>query len=225
MPKRLIVNADDFGATAGINRAIADCHRAGTLSSASLMVLAPAAEQAAALARQLPELSVGLHWVGDLPGAAVDTEDPAAVDAELRRQLALFEKLLGRPPTHLDSHHHLHMGDALMAIFKAAADRLGIPVRGDGTVRFIGGFYAQWEWRVTELEHVSVAALEGILRTEVGDGWTEISCHPGYLTAELQSVYAAEREAEVRTLTDPRIAQLFAELQIELASYADLSGR
>ena len=43
---------------------------------------------------------------------------------------------------------------------------LCVPVRGDGAVEFVGGFYAQWEWDVTELEHVSVGALQGILRDD-----------------------------------------------------------
>ena len=221
----MIINADDFGATDGINRAVAECHRTGVVTSASLMVDGQAAREAAALARELTALAVGLHWVGDRPGSEVDTGDPAAVADELERQLTLFSDLTGRQPTHLDSHHHLHREDRLEGVFAAAAARLGIPVRGDGSVHFIGGFYAQWEWNVTELEHVSVPAMVAILRDEVPEGWTEISCHPGYVTPQLRSVYAAEREAEVRTLTDPAIAHAIAELGIELASYRDFDAR
>ena len=225
MARHLIINADDFGATDGINQAIADCHRAGTVTSASLMVEGEAAEHAAALARELPKLAVGLHWVGDWSGAEVDTGDTAAVARELGRQLAIFDRLVHRPPTHLDSHHHLHREPAAIVAFAATGQRLGIPVRGDGLVHFVGGFYGQWEWKVTELAHVSVPALQGILRDEVPDGWTELSCHPGYVTSQLDSVYRIEREAEVRTLTDPAIAATIDELGIELASYADFNAR
>jgi predicted glycoside hydrolase/deacetylase ChbG (UPF0249 family) len=220
----LIINADDFGASDGINRAIADCHRAGTLTSASLMVDGNGAREAAELAQMLPRLSVGLHWVGDRPGDEIDTGDANAVARELERQLSLFCELIGRPPTHVDSHHHMHLDEHLRPTFAAAARSLEIPLRGDGSVHVVGGFYGQWEWRVTELEHVSVAALQGILRDEVPEGWTEISCHPGYVTAQLRSVYDVEREAEVRTLTDPAIARTVAELGIELASYADFNA-
>ncbi len=223
--RHLIINADDFGATDGINRAIADCLRDGVVTSASLMVGGQAAREAAALARELPGLAVGLHWVGDRPGSSVDTDDAEAVARELQRQLVLFRELTGGPPTHLDSHHHLHMQDHLQSVFADAAAGLGIPVRGDGSVHFIGGFYAQWEWKVTELEHVSVAALQAILRDEVPEGWTEVSCHPGYVTPQLHSVYSLEREAEVRTLLDPAIVQTISELGIELASYADFTRR
>lgn len=225
MARHLIINADDFGATDGINRGIDACHRAGVVTSASLMVEGQAAEPAAVLAQELPRLAVGLHFVGDRPGAAVDVEDGSAVACELARQLSLFQRLVGRPPTHLDSHHHLHREPTAMAAFARVARDLGIAVRGDGSVHFVGGFYGQWEWKVTDLAHVSVAALQGILRDEVPDGWTEVSCHPGYVTPQLRSIYAVEREAEVRTLTDPAIPATIAELGIELVSYADFNAR
>lgn len=227
MTRHLIINADDFGSTEGVNEAIAECHRAGTVTSTSLMVTGKAVANAIELARELPALSVGLHWVGDRPGVAlVDLEDERAVAEELARQLALFEDLLGSPPTHLDSHHHVHLAGRATQPFVVAATPLGIPVRRVGSVRFVGWFYGQWEEGVTDLEHVSVAALEGILRNDLArDGWTEIGCHPGCVTPELRSAYAEEREAEVRTLTDPRIPALIAELGIELGSYADFARR
>jgi predicted glycoside hydrolase/deacetylase ChbG (UPF0249 family) len=97
---------------------------------------------------------------------------------------------------------------------------LGVPLRGDGRVKFTGGFYAQWEWKVTDLSHVSVAALQGILRTEMAEGWNEVSCHPGYVTSDFQSIYLAERAEEAKTLTDPAIKRCLAELGYRLASYA-----
>jgi predicted glycoside hydrolase/deacetylase ChbG (UPF0249 family) len=90
-------------------------------------------------------------------------------------------------------------------------------------VAFVGGFYAQWEWGVTNLEYVSVGFLEGMLRNEVPPGWTEFSCHPGYRSPGYQAMYLEEREAEVRTLTDPRIREVIAELGITLKSYADFA--
>jgi hypothetical protein len=88
-------------------------------------------------------------------------------------------------------------------------------------VTFVGGFYAQWEWQVTNLEYVSVPFLQRLLREEVLDGWTEVSCHPGYRSPGYASVYLLEREEEVRTLTDPRIRQTIAALGLRLVSYAD----
>ena len=62
-PRRLIVNADDFGSARDVNEAVIRAHRDGILTSASLMVNEPAATEAVALARQHPTLGVGLHLV------------------------------------------------------------------------------------------------------------------------------------------------------------------
>jgi chitin disaccharide deacetylase len=218
---RLIVNADDFGASSGVNRGIVECHRRGVLTSTSLMVTGAAAEEAVALSRENPDLAIGLHW--DVVGEderEFDLSDHEAVRKEFAAQLERFQALMGRLPTHVDSHRHTHLDDDVRELFLGLAAPLGVPVRGDGQVRFIGGFYAQWEWGVTELEHVSVEALQGILRNELGEGWTEVSCHPGYMTPEYRSMYATEREAEIRTLTDPRIRATLEELGIRLESYA-----
>ena len=59
--RRLIVNADDFGRSRAINEAVIRAHREGILTSASLMVNEPAADEAVALARENPGLGVGLH--------------------------------------------------------------------------------------------------------------------------------------------------------------------
>src|SRR6266581_8358627 len=59
--RRLIVNADDFGRSASINRAVIRAHREGILTTASLMTNEPASAEAVALARENPGLGVGLH--------------------------------------------------------------------------------------------------------------------------------------------------------------------
>ena len=108
-----------------------------------------------------------------------------------------------------------------MPIFQELAAPLGVPLRGDGRVKFVGGFYAQWEWKVTNLDYVSVPFLQRMLREEVKEGWTEFSCHPGYVTSDYEAVYLYEREAELRTLTDPTIRNTIEELDIRLVSYDD----
>ena len=220
--KFLVVNADDFGASAGVNRGIVECHTRGVVTSTSLMVTGRAAREAAALSRDLPALGVGLHW--DVCGEDerdFDLEDVAAVRDEFCRQLDAFQRLMGRPPTHVDSHRHVHREEHLRPVFRELVAPLGVPLRDDGRVQFVGGFYAQWEWQVTNLEYVSVPFLQKLLREEVPAGWTELSCHPGYPSPDYRSVYLAEREAEVRTLTDPGVRETIRELGIRLVSFAD----
>src|SRR5207302_9172814 len=77
------------------------------LTSASLLVNTPGADEAARLAAALPDLSVGLH------AALRDELDKASADSQgvresLQRQFRRFESLVGRPPTHIDSHHNVH---------------------------------------------------------------------------------------------------------------------
>ncbi|HEU0318123.1 MAG TPA: ChbG/HpnK family deacetylase [Solirubrobacteraceae bacterium] len=217
------MNADDLGATAGINRGIARAHRDGIVTSASLMVHGRAVEDAVAVAAAHPDLDIGLHWDLDAGGVErVDMADADAVRAELQAQVHAFEALLGRRPTHLDSHHHVHRSPEIAPAARELAAALGVPLRGEGPVSFVGGFYGQWEWMVTDLGHISPDFLIWILRNEVGDGWTELSCHPGFVDDDLTSVYRAERATEVETLTDPRVRAEVEALGIELASYAAL---
>src|ERR1041384_5283397 len=118
MPKYLIVNADDFGLSDGVNRGIIEAFERGIVTSASLMVRQPAAAAAATDAASHPKLSVGLHldlgeWVfqnGEwvILYSVVATDDPKAVGAETSHQLSQFRRLMGRNPTPLDSHQHVH---------------------------------------------------------------------------------------------------------------------
>jgi predicted glycoside hydrolase/deacetylase ChbG (UPF0249 family) len=215
--KFLVVNADDFGLSHGVNRGIVECHTRGVVTSASLMVAGRAADEAAELARKHPRLAVGLHW--DLDGQELD--DVGVVREEFRRQLGEFQRLLGQLPSHIDSHHHVHQDERVLPLLPELVDALGVPVRGTGEIRYVGGFYAQWEWLVTNLEYVSVEFLQHLLRDEVGTGWTELACHPGYLSDDLTSVYAEPRETEVGTLTDARVRETIDDLGVRLVSFAD----
>jgi chitin disaccharide deacetylase len=219
--RHVIVNADDFGASAGTNRGIVECHTRGVLTSTSMMVTGAAVEEAVELSRANPDLAIGLHW--DVIGEderEFDLDDHDAVRAEFAEQVERFHALMGKAPTHIDSHRHMHLDEGVRELFRELAAPLGVPLRGDGRVRFVGNFYAQWEWGVTDLEHVSVETFETILREEVRDGWTEVSCHPGYVSDDYTPMYRHEREAELRTLTDPRIRTAFETLGLDLQSYA-----
>ena len=223
MSRHVIFNADDLGLSDGINRGILTAHARGVVTSASLMVTAPAARAAVDMAREHPGLSLGLHWdVRGEEGRDFPLEDPGAVRAEFERQLDEFAALVGRPPTHVDSHQHAHREGCAEEVIRELVAPLGVPVRGDGSVACVGGFYAQWEWLVTDLRRVSLEFLCELIRDEVGDGWTELSCHPGYLSPDYAGVYGVEREAELRTLTDPRLPEALARERIILATYADL---
>jgi chitin disaccharide deacetylase len=221
-PRYLIVNADDFGASTGINRGIVECHQRGIVTSTSFMTTGRAKQEAIELSRENPNLSIGLHFdVWGEDEREFDLNDTEALRIEFQKQLDDFVSLFGRLPTHVDSHRHAHRRPGMMPLFQELVRPIGVPLRDDGQVRFIGMFYAQWEWLVTDLEKVSVDFLLSMLRTEIKPGWTEFSCHAGYASPDFQSIYLAEREAEVATLTDPRISNAIREFGIVLVSYND----
>jgi len=132
-PRRVIVSADDFGLSEGVNEAVEQACREGILTTASLMVAGPAAADAVRRARRLPKLRVGLHLVviegpavGPAPGL-VDADGqfssnqlrlginyffrPAIrrqLAAEIRAQFAAFAAT-GLRLDHANAHKHMHL--------------------------------------------------------------------------------------------------------------------
>lgn len=224
-----IVNGDDFGATLGINRGILEAHRRGILTSTSLMVDAPHARQAVASSREAPDLSLGLHAVFTTEEGEplLDLEDADACRRELDRQFEAFQELTGVLPTHLDSHHHVHqLHPCLRDLFRRRALRhalplRGQPLRGQSAVGYVGNFYGQEDWGETRLEWISVQGLTSLLES-LPEGVTELGCHPGFVDAELDSIYGAERLVELKTLCDPAVRVRIRQLGIALISFAGL---
>jgi predicted glycoside hydrolase/deacetylase ChbG (UPF0249 family) len=148
----LIVNADDFGLTAGVSRGILEAHRRGIVSSTTAIASLPPQGDLDREAVGLASLGIGLHvnltWGAPVSPRAsvaslVDAEgrfhrDPAVVAEcarpddvrrETEAQIEAFHRRFGRAPTHLDSHHHTHrlprVGDAVLQVALGA----GLPIR------------------------------------------------------------------------------------------------
>jgi predicted glycoside hydrolase/deacetylase ChbG (UPF0249 family) len=227
----LIVNADDFGLSPGVNRGVIAAHEHGVVTSASLMVREPAAAAAAAYARGRPGFSLGLHfdfgeWVcrGGVWAPrylVVPPDDAAAVAAEAARQLEAFRALVGADPTHLDSHQHAHRQGPARSALVALADRLGIPLRQcHPAVSYCGDFYGQDAEGAPYPEIVTVAGLLRVLAA-LPPGLTELGCHPG--EDDLPgTAYNRERGAEVGVLCDPRVRAALAELGVQLCTFRDV---
>jgi predicted glycoside hydrolase/deacetylase ChbG (UPF0249 family) len=222
--KRLIVNGDDFGAEQGINRGIVEAHRRGILTSASLMVDMRASGEAAMLAAAMPRLSLGLHAVLTREDGApiVDFDDEERCRTELHDQLRRFERLTGRLPTHLDSHHNVHRDPRLLPCFQDLAGEHRLPLRGYSPARYFSAFYGQWDGGERHLEWISPANLVRMLATDIGPGTTELSCHPGYVDGDFPSSYSVERETELRTLCDPAVRRAIDEQGIALINFSVL---
>ena len=226
----LIVNADDFGLSEGTNRGIIKSHERGIVTSTSLMVRQPAAASAAAYGKANPALAIGLHLdLGEWEwrdGAwfqvyqVIATEDADAVSAEIGRQMDLFHDLLGRAPTHLDSHQHVHQHEPVRALAGALARRLCIPLRAvSGNIAFCGHFYGHGRKSSPFPDGISTANLLSLLR-KLPAGTTELSCHPG-LDESLASCYRLERVAEVLALCDRHVLAAVESEGIRLISFGD----
>ena len=231
--KQLIVNADDFGLTPGINAGIVQAFEQGIVRSASLMVRQPAAEAAAQYARAHAALGVGLHldlWESVPEGDDWRrlyqhcAEEPAAIAAELRAQLARFVELLGRAPDHLDTHQHVHRREPVASAVRALAAETGLPLREAG-VTYVGRFYGQDGVGRPWPQGIAVESLLALIDA-LPEGWTEFSCHPGVVAADEPlggTMYRIERNDEIRTLCDPRVIQRLARGDVRLARWSDLA--
>jgi chitin disaccharide deacetylase len=227
----LIVNADDFGLSPGVNRGIIAAHEQGIVTSASLMVRWPAAAEAVAYSREHPGLSLGLHvdlgewayrdktWVPLYDVTRLD--DTTAVADEVSRQLAAFRRLVGTDPTHIDSHQHVHRKDPVRSVVVAIARRLGVPLRHcSRDVQYCGSFYGQTTEGLPFPEGISVDGLIKIL-AGLPPGFTELACHPGEGDG-LDTMYRRERAVEVNILCDPRVRAAIVAGRIELRSFGNV---
>jgi len=244
----VIVNADDLGRTTGINSGIFEAHRRGLVTSATLMVAYAAAEDAAAQLAENPALGVGLHVAltggppvlpaerlpslvdaaGRLPAKPenLDHPDPAEVMAEARAQFDRFLELVGRPPTHLDSHHHSHRQPVVLDAVVTLAREHGLPVRNaspEVAARLRSEGLATTDFFI-ERFFGEDARLEVLLEILAGlePGTTEIMCHPAHVGDELRasSSYADARERELAVLTHPEAVRAVQDLGLSPATFA-----
>jgi len=217
--KLLIVNADDLGASRGINCGVFEAHRNGILTSASLLVNTRWSEEAANMSQGMSGLSVGLH--ADLADDLQRWPNASRLRSSLDSQLERFQQLLGCLPSHLDSQYNVHRDARALPVFLDFAGQYHLPLREHSSVRHFPKFYGQSGGQ-THFQRISAQNLAKMLRSEIEEGVTELTCHPGYVDRDLHMGYTIEREAELRSLCSPEVRETIAEQGIELISYHDL---
>jgi predicted glycoside hydrolase/deacetylase ChbG (UPF0249 family) len=219
MARRLIVNADDFGYDPEIDRGILEAFARGLVRSTTAMVDTPFA--ADALRAAPAGLGIGLHAVL-APGFA-----PQSARAEVMRQLERFAELRGAPPTHLDSHRHVHARPEYLGAFVDVAGERGLPLRAlDDSMRaalrrrgvattdaFLGDAALRPCWTPERLA-AALACLP--------DGVTELMAHPGYRPAHVSTSFGVEREIELRAVCDAGALAVTTRMGIVLESWANL---
>ena len=231
--KKLIVNADDFGQSIGINNGIIQAYEQGIVTSTSLMVRYPAAIDAARYANNHHSLDVGIHidlgeWIyregnWDPLYEVTSLDDTSAVKDEIKRQLEIFYRIMDRQPTHIDSHQHVHQRAPVRPVFIEIARELDITLRGcSDCVSYCGDLYGQCADGSPYHTAISVSGLKDIV-LRLPFGITELACHPA-LDNDIETMYRAERKMELETLCDKTIRQILDDANIELCSFHDISS-
>jgi chitin disaccharide deacetylase len=222
MSRFLIVNADDFGLTSGVSAGILAAHRGGIVTSTTAIVnreIAPDQVRAALDSG----IGIGLHvnltlgepitrgpslvdgsgrFVRDARQAAARAE-VRDVEREVAAQVERFETLFRRPPTHLDSHHHVSLYPPVREIALHCAARLRVPVRSQNPLarqmaRSVGlatpdHFFGESGPGAYWTPERAIAHLR-----RLPPGVSEFMTHPGFCDEELAySRYGRQRETEL----------------------------
>jgi predicted glycoside hydrolase/deacetylase ChbG (UPF0249 family) len=251
----LLIHADDFGLTEGVTNGILRAMREGVVTATSAMVCDPfhferVKEHCGSL-----EGRIGLHLqLTDGRPVLSAAEIPSLVDksgcfarhrdqlgdilpddllTEWRAQLTRF-RTLGFEPSHLDTHHSVHVLPAVLEVYQQLARETGLPVRGgenglNSELRCRGFIAATRYTFLTETLYRSPVALRRALaayrRLGLGEGDSlEIGCHPGFVDEELavQSRYVEPRAVELQLLCSTELRGYLGELGYQLAEPAML---
>jgi predicted glycoside hydrolase/deacetylase ChbG (UPF0249 family) len=224
------VNADDFGFTRDVNAGIVHCHRAGILTSTTLMANGSAFDDAVALARAVPSLDVGCHLVlvqgqSVLTGRSLPATPRDLVTALLAGKLRPYDELraqvqkaidAGIRPSHFDTHKHTHVLPPVFSAVTRLAREFEVPfVRlpfdaGWWPVRPLDAWY---RWRLQRARLRATDCFLGFRLTDslteatlsaalkrLSPGSTEFMCHPGYLGEELLNATTRLKQTRAREL-------------------------
>ncbi|WP_400244205.1 chitin disaccharide deacetylase [Niallia sp. JL1B1071] len=225
---KVIINADDFGLSRGVNYGIIDAHLKGIVTSATMMMNAKATKHAVSLAKDTPSLKVGVHLVltwgrpllEDVPSLVDEAGNfkkqifvygnpfSISLDDLEREWTAQMEKCLDADltPSHLDSHHHVHGIKEFYPVIKKLSEKYGLPVRNAGP-------------HFTDIQTLTDVFLDDFYGDGVTDSYfenfheqvevgksIEVMTHPAYLDETLmqESSYNMQRLKETRILMEVR---------------------
>lgn len=243
MINQLIVNADDFGMTQANTIGILVAHKEGIVTSTTCMMNMPYAKFALKQAQHYPQLGVGIHLVLTVGRPLIDGAhsytdemgnfirpkdypdgkphgDVNELYREWKAQIEKFIEIAGHKPTHIDSHHHVHLLPWHQEVTKALAKEYDLPIRQRhqiiDTYPYIPVFDKMYD------EDVNYQYVTEVLQSH--SGALELMCHPAYLDQRLydMSSYNLPRMKELKFLTSSQIKSFIQENHIELINFSNL---
>lgn len=237
----LIVNADDFGLSRGVNYGIVDSFKNGIVTSTTLLVNAERTMDAVNMIKEYSFLNVGLHLALTMTKPLTDckeflnekgyfksrkeynqdfTINQDLLYEEWDAQVKKFIELTNRMPTHMDSHHHFYLHKGCTEVIKTLSKKYDLPVRdvetAFQTVTLKKDFYD---------ETVDIDYFENLLKQDFD--CIELMVHPGFLDAEIERItsYSKKRIYEHEILTSAKIKKMIEKNNVQLVSYKDVKKR
>ena len=244
MIKRLIVNADDFGMTDGVSIGILHAHADGIVTSTTTMMNMPSVKFAFNLSKDFPNLGIGIHLVltvgrplvdgatsftdsngnfiklRDYPNSQPEHINLNELYTEWKAQIELFIELAGKKPTHIDSHHHVHLLPELQEVAIRLAKEYDLPIRQRNQI------VNHYEYvRCADKMYDELVNYDFLVREiSINENVMEFMCHPAYIDQALydMSSYCLVRMEELKLLRSQKVKDFIKENNISLISYADI---
>lgn len=214
----MIVNADDFNLTRGVDRAILECHDRGIVSSTTFMVNLPIESSTVSSLKKRKSLGVGLHLnvtfdrpvltavkIKSLTGGQVSFRKmkeqlaglPSASELfhEYSAQVQKFIKVFGRKPTHLDTHHQMHNHPFFLKVLTETAKTFKVPMRTSCLLtqsallkKIKSPIVTDYFFGNLTPEGHWTAGPLEVILKNLPSGVSEMMCHPGIVDADLKAV-------------------------------------
>lgn len=242
---QLIVNADDFGFTRGVNFGIAESCNRGIVRSTTVMAGMPATGHAAEIIKQCPQLKTGVH-LRLTAGAPMAEHVPSlcAIDGQFQKEASFRENHhmnadeieqelraqiesileLGFEISHFDGHHHCHTHEQVNPVARKLAKEYNVPLRPCTQpinykfqkITFSDAFYGK---ELTAKDFLNIVK-QHLTYTDV----LEIMTHPALLDEELLncSGYALPRIRELSILTNPNLHRELELMKVSVTNYHEL---
>lgn len=236
MIKRLIVNADDYGLSEGVCLVILKAHRDGILTSTTCMMNMENIEKYLEMTKDYPNLGLGVHLnitvgkpltnvsfvdeKGNFKSRDTYTNREVIVSQEelyqeWKAQIEKFIKIMGHKPTHLDSHHHVHLLNSNIDVALKLAHEYDLPIRQET--------YLQKDFEPVYFEELfynqdaTFEMIDTILHKDVKN--YELMCHPAMIDWKLYQIssYNLRRAHELDIICSQKAKEMTK--KIELINY------